>query len=47
MDFVITEDSDVFLFGATRVIKGLFEQSGNLHYYDMKFIKEDLGLSRD
>lgn len=26
VDCVITDDSDVFLFGATRVIKGLFDK---------------------
>ncbi|CAD8184137.1 unnamed protein product [Paramecium octaurelia] len=47
VDCVITEDSDVFLFGATKVLKGFFESKNSLVYYDAQYIKEDLGLNRD
>ncbi|CAD8076475.1 unnamed protein product [Paramecium primaurelia] len=47
VDCVITEDSDVFLFGATKVLKGFFESKNSLVYYDTQYIKQDLGLNRD
>lgn len=36
VDCVITDDSDTFLFGATKVLKGLFEKPIRLEYYDAK-----------
>ncbi|KAM3142872.1 hypothetical protein pb186bvf_004935 [Paramecium bursaria] len=47
VDCIITEDSDVFLFGGTKVIKGIFERVSNIQYYDMEFIQKDLGLDRN
>lgn len=44
VDGVVTEDSDVFLFGARAVYRGLFQD--NIKVYWMKRIEEKLLLSR-
>lgn len=47
VDGVITDDSDVFLFGASKVYKNIFQDKKYVEYYDMKSIEANLGLNRD
>jgi DNA excision repair protein ERCC-5 len=46
VDGVITEDSDVFLFGSTNVYRHLFGKDSNPQLYSMPNIKKVLGLDR-
>lgn len=43
----ITDDSDVFLFGGTKVYRHVFSASHDLEYYSMQDIHSLLGLNRD
>ena len=36
VDYVITDDSDAFLFGGSKIIKGLFDQRHVLEYYSIE-----------
>lgn len=47
VDGVITDDNDVFLFGASNVYKHLFENKKYVEEYSTKDIKTELGLDRD
>jgi DNA excision repair protein ERCC-5 len=47
VDGVVTEDNDVFLFGARQVYKNLFDPSRHVEYYEMDDIEGELGLGRD
>lgn len=47
VDGVITEDSDVLLFGATKVYRNIFEKNKFAEFYDMKIIEKDMGLERE
>lgn len=44
VDGVITEDSDVFLFGAKKVYRGVFQEK--IRYYMMDVIERKLHLNR-
>ncbi|KAK9245383.1 hypothetical protein V1506DRAFT_560296 [Lipomyces tetrasporus] len=46
VDGVITDDSDIFLFGASRVYKNLFNQAKFVECYVSKDIKTELDLDR-
>ena len=46
VDGVITEDSDVFLFGSTHVYRHLFGKDKNPQLFSMESIKRVLGLDR-
>ncbi|KAK9483016.1 hypothetical protein V1527DRAFT_492246 [Lipomyces starkeyi] len=46
VDGVITDDSDIFLFGASRVYKNLFNQAKFVECYVSKDIKNELDLDR-
>ncbi|KAK3245450.1 hypothetical protein CYMTET_44982 [Cymbomonas tetramitiformis] len=46
VDGVITDDSDVFLFGGDKVYKNIFEGNKYVEAYQMSDIASDLGLSR-
>lgn len=46
VDGVITEDSDVFLFGAKQVYRGLLSQSCTVESYNSLEIQQTLGLTR-
>lgn len=46
VDGVITEDSDVFLFGAKRVFKNIFVDRSYVEAYRMEDITTELGLDR-
>lgn len=47
VDGIITEDSDVFLFGGRRVFRGVFKEKDEFQLYDMRKIEENLGLCRE
>ena len=47
VDGVITQDSDVFLFGSRNVYRDIFEQNKFVEYYNMKIIESDLGFDRN
>lgn len=46
-DGVITDDSDVFLFGAQRVFKNMFNQSKTVECFLLTDLGRELGLERD
>jgi len=46
VDGVITDDSDVFLFGARHVYRNMFDKGDFAHSYQMRSIEGDLGLDR-
>jgi len=47
VDGVITEDSDVLLFGARKVYRNIFERNKFAEKYDMSIIEREMGLDRD
>lgn len=47
VDGVITDDSDVFLFGAQRVFKNMFNQSKTVECFLLTDLSRELGLDRD
>lgn len=47
VDGVITDDSDVFLFGAQRVYKNMFNQSKTVECFLATDLYRELGLDRD
>lgn len=44
---VITDDSDVFLFGGLRVYKNMFNQSKTVECFLLNDLSRELGLDRD
>ncbi|KAF6175950.1 hypothetical protein GIB67_003438 [Kingdonia uniflora] len=47
VDGVVTDDSDVFLFGARSVYKNIFDNRKYVETYFMKDIESELGLTRE
>lgn len=47
VDGVVTDDSDVFLFGARNVYKNIFDDRKYVETYLMKDIESELGLTRE
>ncbi|KAF9433736.1 DNA repair protein rad2 [Entomortierella beljakovae] len=47
VDGILTEDSDVFLFGGARVFKNMFKEEKFVECYLMSDIERDLGVGRD
>ncbi|KAK4754775.1 hypothetical protein SAY87_008532 [Trapa incisa] len=47
VDGVVTDDSDVFLFGAGSVYKNIFDDRKYVETYFMKDIEKELGLSKE
>ncbi|KAG0552283.1 hypothetical protein BDA96_01G495200 [Sorghum bicolor] len=47
VDGVVTDDSDVFLFGARNVYKNIFDDRKYVETYFMKDIESELGLTRE
>lgn len=47
VDGVVTDDSDVFLFGARNVYKNIFDERKYVETYLMKDIETELGLNRE
>lgn len=47
VDGIITDDSDVFLFGGLRVFKNMFNQSKTVECFLLADLARELGLDRD
>ncbi|GAV72578.1 XPG_N domain-containing protein/XPG_I domain-containing protein [Cephalotus follicularis] len=47
VDGIVTDDSDVFLFGGRSVYKNIFDDRKYVETYFMKDIEKELGLTRD
>ena len=47
VDGIITDDSDVFLFGGARVLKNMFNQSKTVECFLAPDLARELGLDRD
>jgi DNA excision repair protein ERCC-5 len=47
VDGIITDDSDVFLFGGLRVFKNMFNQSKTVECFTLNELTRDLGLDRE
>ncbi|KAK7690662.1 hypothetical protein QCA50_005761 [Cerrena zonata] len=47
VDGIITDDSDVFLFGGARVFKNMFNQSKTVECFLLSDLERELGLERD
>lgn len=47
VDGIITDDSDVFLFGGERVFKNMFNQSKTVECFLLTDLERELGLDRD
>ncbi|XP_062106804.1 DNA repair protein UVH3 isoform X2 [Humulus lupulus] len=47
VDGVVTDDSDVFLFGARSVYKNIFDDRKYVETYFMKDVEKELGLTRE
>ncbi|KAF8986074.1 DNA repair protein rad2 [Entomortierella lignicola] len=47
VDGILTEDSDVFLFGGARVFKNMFKEEKFVECYLMSDIERDLGVGRE
>ncbi|KZT07787.1 PIN domain-like protein [Laetiporus sulphureus 93-53] len=47
VDGIITDDSDVFLFGGLRVLKNMFNQSKTVECFLLTDLERELGLDRD
>ncbi|KAF9932434.1 DNA repair protein rad2 [Mortierella alpina] len=47
VDGILTEDSDVFLFGGMRIFKNMFKEEKYVECYLMSDIERDLGVGRD
>ncbi|KAF9581163.1 DNA repair protein rad2 [Lunasporangiospora selenospora] len=47
VDGILTEDSDVFLFGGVRVFKNMFREEQHVECYLMRDVERELGVGRD
>lgn len=47
VDGIITDDSDVFLFGGTKIYKNMFQEKNYVEFYDEQSIMQNLGLDRE
>lgn len=47
VDGVVTDDSDVFLFGGRSVFRNLFDEKKYVETYLMRDVESELGLSRE
>ncbi|KAG9037849.1 DNA repair protein rad2 [Tulasnella sp. JGI-2019a] len=47
VDGIITDDSDVFLFGGIRVFRNMFNQSKTVEVYLLSDLQRELGLGRE
>lgn len=45
VDGIVTDDSDVFLFGGKKIFKNIFEKNTFVQYYNSLEIEKELGLS--
>jgi len=46
VDGIITDDSDVFLFGGQKVYRGVFKNSAQIDYFNIKLMEKEMGLNR-
>ncbi|CAI6535176.1 AIS_HP2_G0021230.mRNA.1.CDS.1 [Saccharomyces cerevisiae] len=46
VDGIVTDDSDVFLFGGTKIYKNMFHEKNYVEFYDAESILKLLGLDR-
>lgn len=47
VDGIITDDSDVFLFGGDRIYKNMFHEKNYVEFYDFQRIEKNLDLDRN
>ncbi|CAR21730.1 ssDNA endodeoxyribonuclease RAD2 [Lachancea thermotolerans CBS 6340] len=47
VDGIITDDSDIFLFGGDKVYKNMFQEKNYVEYYYSDLMKKELGLDRE
>lgn len=47
VDGIITDDSDVFLFGGGRILRNMFNQSKTVECFLLSDLERELGLDRD
>ena len=47
VDGVVTDDSDVFLFGGSKIYKNMFHEKNYVEFYDSESILRNLGLDRE
>lgn len=47
VDGIITDDSDVFLFGGARVLRNMFNQSKTVECFLLPDLERELGLDRE
>ena len=47
VDGIITEDSDVFLFGGRNIYRSFFHQNIHAQYYNLDNIGREIGLNRE
>ncbi|KAE9547840.1 hypothetical protein FO519_008948 [Halicephalobus sp. NKZ332] len=43
---IVTDDSDIWLFGGKKVYKNMFSRNRNVHFFDGNIIEEKIGLSK-
>eukprot|EP00298_Acanthocystis_sp_HF-20_P002543 c12959_g1_i2.p1 GENE.c12959_g1_i2~~c12959_g1_i2.p1 ORF type:complete len:370 (-),score=124.34 c12959_g1_i2:4-1080(-) len=47
VDGIVTNDSDVFLFGGQKIFRNMFHEKNDLECYNLSAIEETLGLNRE
>lgn len=46
VDGIITDDSDVFLFGGTHIYKNMFQEKNYVEFYSLDILEQKMGLDR-
>lgn len=47
VDGIVTDDSDVFLFGGKKIFKNIFEKNTFVQFFNQVEIEKELGLNQD